>query len=220
MALQGGQRRVASSELINVPFFLINAVDVTNVNFEVRYDANIARPEGTIGKGNLIDNALFSSNPKQSGVILAGFAQTRGISGTGTVLNVPFRAVGKPGERTRLELIVTTINNAQGGVLKIDRIPGEIAIVDKDGRFPPGAGGGDGSGAGPGAGGPGAAGPGADGLVTGDCDGDGRLTALDARCALEMSVQLTPVRLILDIDNSKDVTSRDAALILQKAVGR
>jgi hypothetical protein len=57
-------------------------------------------------------------------------------------------------------------------------------------------------------------------LVTGDCDGDGRLTPLDARCALEMSVQLTPVRLILDIDNSKDVTSRDAALILQKAVGR
>jgi hypothetical protein len=35
-----------------------------------------------------------------------------------------------------------------------------------------------------------------------------------------MSVQLTPVRLALDIDDSKDVTSRDAALILQKAVGR
>jgi hypothetical protein len=261
MTLQGGQRRVSANELVNVPFFLINAADVANVNFQVRYDVNIARPEGTIGKGNLIDNALLSANPKQSGVLLAGFAQTKGLAGTGTVINVPFRAVGKPGERTRLELIVTTINNTQGAVLKIDRIPGEIAIVGKDGQFPPVAGGGapgtggpgtggpgtggpgtggpvgggpgtGGPGAtggpgtggpgtgGPGAGGPGAGGPGAGGIVTGDCDGDGRLTALDARCALEMSVQLTPVRIALDIDNSKDITSRDAALILQKAVGR
>lgn len=56
--------------------------------------------------------------------------------------------------------------------------------------------------------------------ATGDCDGDGRMTALDARCALEMSVQLTPVQIALDMDESKDVTSRDATLILQRAVGK
>ena len=161
MTLQGGQRRVIASELVNVPFFLINAGDVANVNFEVRYNASIARPEGDIVKGKLIDNAMLSSNPRQSGVILAGFAQTTGVSGTGTVLNVPFRAVGKPGERTRLELVVTTINNAQGGVLKIDRIPGEITIVDKDGRLPPAAGGG----SGPATGGAGSGGPVAGGSI-------------------------------------------------------
>jgi hypothetical protein len=55
---------------------------------------------------------------------------------------------------------------------------------------------------------------------SGDCDGDGRVTTLDARCAMEMSVQLRPPLLALDMDNSKDVTSRDAVVILQRAIGK
>lgn len=56
--------------------------------------------------------------------------------------------------------------------------------------------------------------------LLGDCDGDGRLTPLDARCALEMSVQLIPARAEADIDQSSEVTSRDATMILQRAVAR
>jgi hypothetical protein len=55
--------------------------------------------------------------------------------------------------------------------------------------------------------------------ATGDCDGDGRVTELDARCALEMSVRLAPVQMAADMDDSNDVTSRDAVVILQRAVG-
>ena len=56
--------------------------------------------------------------------------------------------------------------------------------------------------------------------VRGDCDGDGKLTESDALCALEMSVGLRPVRLSMDMDNSGDVNSRDAVIILQKALGK
>jgi hypothetical protein len=56
--------------------------------------------------------------------------------------------------------------------------------------------------------------------LLGDCDGDGQLTPIHARCALEMSVQLIPARITLDMDNSRDVTSRDAVLILQRSIAR
>ena len=51
-----------------------------------------------------------------------------------------------------------------------------------------------------------------------DCDGDGKITASDALCALEMSARLIPLRMLLDADRSGDVTSRDAAVTLQRIV--
>jgi hypothetical protein len=188
MTLQAAQRRVAANDLVLVPVWLIRGENVANINFDLTYTASVARPEGTIAKGNLLDNALFSVNPNVSGIIRAGFAQTSGVSGTGTVMYVPFRAVGKVGDRTRLDLTVTTINNPSGAVLTIDRIPGEIVIV------------------------------GAGDVGLGDCDGDGRLSALDAECALDISVGLRALILALDMDKSGDVTSRDAVLILQRLV--
>jgi hypothetical protein len=176
---------------------------VANVNFDLSFTTSVAKPEGTIPKGNLIDNSLFSVNPNESGIIRAGFAGTVGVSGTGTVMTVPFRAVGKPGDRTLINVNVTTINDPSGKVLTIDRIPGEIVILNSDGTIPGGTGA-----------------TTTAGLPPGDCDGDGVLTFLDAVCALEMSVKLKPARLILDIDKSGDITSRDAAVIAQRVVGK
>ncbi len=188
MTLQAGQRRVPAGGLVLVPVWLIKGDNVANLNFDVRYDANVARPEETIQSGNLLDQALFSANPNESGIVRVGFAQTSGVFGTGTVALIPFRAVGQPGDRTPLTLAVTTINNPNGAVPAIDRIHGEIVIV------------------------------GPDGLVPGDCDGDGRLTVADALCALEISVGLRPPNTVLDLDGSGDATSRDAVLILQQAL--
>ena len=186
MAIQAAQRRVGVGELVSVPVWLIKGNNVANINYELTYNANVARPEGTIRKGYLLDNAFFSANPNTSGIIRVGFAQASGISGTGPVTYIPFRATGKAGDRTPLSLAVTTINNPPGTTLAIDRIPGEIVIV------------------------------GPDGLIPGDCEGTGRpLSGLDVMCALEMSVKLIPVRLVMDMDRSGDVTSRDAAIIAQ-----
>jgi hypothetical protein len=186
MILQAGQRHIPAGALVEVPVWLVNANNLANVNFELTYNAGVAKPEGTISKGSSLDNALFSANPNESGIIRMGFAQTTGITGTGSVAYIPFRAVGQPGQRTPLTISVTKINNPGGGLLPISIIHGEIVILTTGGGLP------------------------------GDCDGDGRLTALDALCALEMSVKLRPENLALDIDTDRQVTSRDTVVILQR----
>jgi hypothetical protein len=188
MFLQVAQRRVAAGELVMVPVWLINGQGVANMNFDLTYDANVARPEGTILKGNLLDIALLSTNANTPGILRAGFAQDVNLNGTGTIAYIPFRAVGKAGDRTALMPAVTVMNSQVGVALSIDRIPGEIMIV----------------------------GPGES--LEGDCDGDGSITTLDALCALEMSVQLRAPLPALDADNNGSVTSRDAAILLQRAL--
>ena len=133
MTIQAARRRVIAGELVLVPVWLIKAGNVANLNFHLSYDANVVKSEGAATKGDLLDNALFSVNPNQSGSMLSGFAQTSGLAGTGTVLNIPFRAIGNPGDRTQLNVSVTTINDPGGAVLPIDKIAGEIVIYNKDG---------------------------------------------------------------------------------------
>jgi hypothetical protein len=220
MSIQAPHRLALPNDLVVVPITLNNAVNVANLNFELDYDATVIRPEGDILKGNLLDNALFKPNPNQPGRILAGFAQTDGVTGTGTVMNVPFRVIGKPGDTSPLSLTVTTINDPNGSVLTIDRFPGDIDVTNPDGTLPQRGGSSGPSGPGNNPGGGGAPGTAPGGIQKGDCDGDGQLTELDALCALEMSTGIRAPQLIMDIDGSGDVTSRDAVIILQRAVGK
>lgn len=163
--IQVAQRHVTDGDLVLVPMWLIKANDISNLNAEVTFDANVARPEGAITKGYLLDNALFSANPNVGGIVRMAFAQTANLAnGTGTLAYLPFRAVGKPGDRTTLTANVTTINNQNGGALSIDRINGEIVILNKDGTLP--------------------GGNGTDSLPPGACSGNKQLTELDALCAL------------------------------------
>jgi hypothetical protein len=90
---------------------------------------------------------------------------------------------------TQLTVTISTINTPDGTVPTIDRIHGRIIITDQNGQVP------------------------------GDCNGDAILTEYDAFCALEMSVQLRPVNLVLDMNGDGQVTSRDATLILQRVLG-
>jgi hypothetical protein len=52
----------------------------------------------------------------------------------------------------------------------------------------------------------------------GDCTGDGKITAADALCALEMAVGKIPEDLVMDVNGDGKVTSLDAREILQQAV--
>jgi hypothetical protein len=56
--------------------------------------------------------------------------------------------------------------------------------------------------------------------LAGDCDNDARLSELDALCALEMSVSLRASMAQMDLDGDGIVTSRDAVLLLQRALNR
>ncbi|MDB4109690.1 cohesin domain-containing protein [bacterium] len=190
MTIQAAQRQVVAGGRVWVPVYLLRSDNVANINFEITYDASVAVPDGDLVAGNLLGGRLFSANPGDPGIVRVGFSGTDGVFGTGTVAWIPFRAVGQPGQRTVLSVTVSTINEPNGAEPPIDRINGAIIIVD------------------------------ANGLTPGDCDGNGYLTEFDAFCALQMSVQLRPVQLTLDIDNDGAVTSRDATIILQRVTGR
>lgn len=223
MTLQAPQRYVTAGDDVLIPVWIIHSEYLANLNFALSYDPAILQLAGDLAKGNILDNALFKANPNQPGSVLVGVAQTTPLKGTGTVINLPFRVVGKPGDSSPLFLNVTTINDANGGNLGINRIHGTIIVVNDDGTLPPvngGTSGGSGGSSGGGSAGSGGGGAAPAGILNGDCDGSGVVNELDALCALEMSVGLRPPRLFVDSDKSGDVTSRDAVLILQRAVGK
>lgn len=190
MTLQAGVRKAQPGETVTVPVWLIRGQNVASMNVNLRYDPAVATVAGNITKGNLLGAALFEANPRESGLIRFGYAQSRDMGGTGTIAQIPFRAAGKPGDRTPLRLEVTMISSAAGATPAIATIEGEIIIVGKDGVIP------------------------------GDTDGDGQLTARDAMDALKMSVGNLPVNLAADMDGDGQVTARDATLILQGVVGK
>ncbi len=191
MTLQAGVRRVVAGSLVNVPVYLIKGADVANMDFTVSYDANVARSEGDLLKGYLLDNALFESNTGEYGIIRAAFAQNTGVvSGTGPVAYLPFRATGTPGTKTALHLEVPAINDPTGTVLTIDRIDGSIEIIS-DGNAQPW-----------------------------EACGFRELNLGVALCALQMSVQLIPKNMALDMNKDIQVNSRDAVIIIQRRLSQ
>jgi hypothetical protein len=211
MTLQAGKRTVKSGDTVTVPVYLINGAGVGDMNFNVAYNTSVAQATQA-ARGSLLPAAtLFEANTGQEGNVRMGFAGNKDFGGTGAVAQLTFRAVGKPGTRTPLTVVVTTIGSAAGGKPAIATIDGEIEIVSVTSAtstnttttsptttttttLPPKE-------------------------TKGDCDGNGALNTNDAKCALRMSVGLIPVNLRTDIDNDGKVTSTDARLIMQKAMG-
>jgi hypothetical protein len=184
--------RVKAGATVSVPVTLRNSGDVANMNYQFRYDPAVARPEGNATQGAMLKSAIHSANLNESGLVRVGFSQTTGLQGTDVVTNLVFRAVGQPGAKTELPLAVTEANDPAGGTLTVQTVNGLIEIESVEELLP----------------------------LKGDCDKDGRLTPADASCALRMSVGLLPFDLLLDVNADRQVTSRDATLILLKALGR
>ena len=190
-AVQAGRRALAPAGTVDVPVWLVNAEALANMNLNVHYDPAVVRPVRNSHRGNLVSQALFEANVRDRGVIRLGFAQRENLRGTGTLAQLAFEAIGRPGARTPLRLEVTMASAAAGDLVTPSQIfHGEIVIVGSDGRLP------------------------------GDTTGRGVLTALDAMNALKISVGNLPVDLVADVDQDGQVTARDATLILQRVVGR
>ncbi len=192
MTVQAGTRTVKTGDTVSVPIWLIRGQGLGNLNLNLTYDAAVAQATGAFAKGNLLDQAMFEANPRDRGIVRIGFAQNKDLAGpvTGTLAQITFTATGQPGTSTPLRVEVTTAGSASGGKPGVAVIHGEIRVV------------------------------GPDGVVIGDSDRDGKLTARDAQNALKMSVKLLPVDMICDMDKDGQVTSTDARLILQKVVGK
>lgn len=190
MTLETDRYQARPAETITVPVWLYRAAGVASLNATLRYDPAVVAVAGDVVKGNVLGAAMFEANPREKGVIRLGFAQSRDLSGTGTLAQIPFKAVGQPGDRTKLRIEVTSINSAGGARPAIETIEGEIVVVGPEGVLP------------------------------GDTNGDGTLAAVDAMNALKMSVGNMAVNLAADLDKDGQVTARDATLILLKVVGK
>ena len=192
LTVQAGTRRAQAGQTVMVPVWLIHGGGVTNMNVVITYDYNVAKSEGQVAQGNLVGSkTAFEFNNRQTGIVKFGLAGRSALEGSdGTLAQIPFVVTGKPGDKTALQVAVTDIGDTGGGAPKAATINGEIVVVGKDG------------------------------LVPGDSDGDGVLTAADALNALKMSVDLIPVNMVCDMNGDGKVTSTDAKLIMQKVVGK
>ncbi|MBU0616774.1 MAG: cohesin domain-containing protein, partial [Planctomycetes bacterium] len=134
MTLQADRRTVKTGGSVTVPIRMLNGKNVGNLDFKVTYDPAVVRPQGKAIRGNLLDNASMQSNPADSGRVWIAFATAGRISGDGTIAQLPFEAVGQPGQKTVLGLEVTIFNESTDSS-QITKIPGEIEILTASGRL-------------------------------------------------------------------------------------
>ena len=106
----------------------------------------------------------------------------------GQLTRLHYHAVGAPGSRTPLTLEVKGARDLQGQNLPVRLVHGSIEVLKDDDTD----------------------------RVRGSCCGLDRLVLEDVYCALEMSVELRPVDLIMDMDGVNGVNARDAAIIIQR----
>ena len=150
MSLNSANRSVRVGEVTEVPVYLYAARNVANINFDLSYDPKVITAVDEPIKGNILSSSsIFAGSSKEKGVVHVGFAGTKGVNGNGTVTEVRFQAVGKPGDKSPLRLKVTKIGDPSGNVPEILLVSGEVTIVN------------------------------ASGLQPGDGDGDGKVTTLD-----------------------------------------
>ncbi|MCP4613925.1 MAG: hypothetical protein GY845_35000, partial [Planctomycetes bacterium] len=122
------------------------------------------------------------------GKILISLAHNQGFSGDGSVAYIRFNVIGVEGSWSRLDIDDLSANRAN------DLASMNVETVD--------------------------------GVFTvlsieetiADCDGDGKISAVDALCALQMAVGKKAEDLSMDVNNDGKVTSLDARKILQTAI--
>jgi hypothetical protein len=132
MTLEGGQRQVKKDKSVEVPVYLVNGDDVSNMNFEVRFDPSIVRFVTEPVAGSLLGTTMYEAKIHGTDMVKIGFAGTKGISGTGPVAVLDFLAVGQPGQKTPLTLTVTSINHPDKTIPPIDLIHGAVEILGDD----------------------------------------------------------------------------------------
>lgn len=195
----GGRRDMGQGDTQLVPIILNNAAGLSNINVTVTWDTAVVRALGDPRRGSIVQKALFEADISRPGMAKMGFARGKNLGvQRGVLAYLHFRAVGEPGEHTILNITVTTAADERKQPLNVVVADGCVCIVH----------------------------PG--GVINGDPDMDGRVTALDAWIALMISVgkeaelarrgiDVARAKRVCDVDGATGVTSTDAAEILRMA---
>lgn len=201
MILRAPHVKVPRGSSVLIPVELINAKDVLNLDFVLGYKPDIATAHSKAEKGSLVTE-IFQFNQIRAGEFKFNFAQLTPITGSGKVAGFRFDATGPAASKTPLRLSVHTVNDSNGRAIPITTVDGSISIYDPNNLQDPNH-------------------PNYQNLAAANepiqptCSGSTRQTVNDAQCCLKMWVGLTTRSLHMDMDQSGDVDSRDAVIVLR-----
>jgi hypothetical protein len=192
MTLRVDSRRARTGELVTVPVWLLNGSGLIDLNFNVEYDPAVVESVGNVVRGNLLAGADFEANTARRGVVQLGLVPRSGgvAPSQGTVAQLSFRAIGEPGTRSPLRIVPRKGTISGGAAASPNTIHGEILIV------------------------------GTGGFIPGDINGDGKVDMSDVLQALKISVELLPHNPRADVDGDGQVTATDARLLREMVLGR
>ncbi|NQT85338.1 SBBP repeat-containing protein, partial [bacterium] len=128
--LIAGTRTVAPDETVDLPIHLNDVSSLGSLNFDLTYDPAVVQVV-KVDRGDLLNrpNTLFRANTKETGVIHFGLASKTGISGSGPVAYVTFKAVGKDGDASALPPARLLPTDTAGKRVALTQRAGEITIV-------------------------------------------------------------------------------------------
>lgn len=182
-------RSKSSGSTVQIPLTLKGATEKIG-NMDITLGYDPSVLEATeVIKGGLTTNSLFEYNLIDWGTIKISLADKVGFSGDGSIAYVKFNVIGYEGSVSPLKIVSLSANRAKDQA--------SMNIPTQDGFFT---------------------------VISveqsrGDCNGDGKITAVDALCALQMAVGKRAEDLVMDVNGDGKVSSIDARKILRIAAG-
>ncbi len=182
-------RSKAQGSSVQIPLTLSGVQEpIGNMDLTLSYDTSVLQATEAI-KGSLTQNAIFDSNILD-GKILISLAHNQGFSGDGSVAYIRFNVIGAEDSWSRLGIDDLSANRASDlASMNIETVDGLFTVLSTE-----------------------------EAKALTDCDGDGKVSVVDALCALQMAVGKKAEELSMDINNDGKITSLDARQILQMAV--
>jgi len=122
----------ANGDRVKVPINVVGASNLGAMGISLTYDSSVLRGIEA-DSGALATNSLVESNEIEAGKMLISFADTSGISGDGTILEVTFEVLGDSGASTQIAI------EAEGYDVDLldvplETAPGTFRVVE-DGTF-------------------------------------------------------------------------------------
>lgn len=96
----------AKGDKVKVPINVAGATNLGAMGIVLNYDPSVLKGMGA-DAGALASNALVESNELNPGTMRISFADSKGISGDGAILDASFEVVGDTGASTQISLEAT-----------------------------------------------------------------------------------------------------------------
>ena len=119
----------ANGDMVKVPVNVVDASNLGAMRISLTYDSSVLKGIEA-DSGALATNSLVESNEIESGKMLLSFADTNGISGDGTILEVTFEVVGDLGASTQIAIEAVGYDVDLLDV-PLETAPGTFTVVEK-----------------------------------------------------------------------------------------